>query len=107
MAVPDVNGVCRAAHRDDSYQSPLLHTIMHNLLSGIKDRSATEGSESEGVRYILKIKLQIDQIIVGFHHRFSGVGMRKTLDSFASLRKAGYRLFHISPWCEEYAFIRR
>jgi hypothetical protein len=33
--------------------------------------------------------------------------MKKTLSTVEALRRAGYHLFHVSPWCEEYAFIRK
>lgn len=65
-----------------------------------------EGSEYGVIEDILNNTLKVDQILVEFHHRFPGVGMSKTLDATAALRKTGYRLFHVSPWCEEFAFIR-
>lgn len=65
-----------------------------------------EGSEYGVIENILNNTLKVDQILVEFHHRFPGVGMSKTLDATAALRQAGYRLFHVSPWCEEFAFIR-
>ena len=66
-----------------------------------------EGSEYDVIEDILTNKLEIDQILVEFHHRFPGIGMQKTLDSVAALRRAGYQLFHISPWCEEFAFFKQ
>lgn len=37
MAVACANDVSGASHRDESRQSPLLHTAIHNLLDGLRD----------------------------------------------------------------------
>jgi len=65
-----------------------------------------EGSEYDVIDDILTNNLEVGQILVEFHHRFADIGMKKTLTAVAALRAAGYELFHISPWCEEYAFIK-
>jgi FkbM family methyltransferase len=85
--------------------STLMRELGHNRIDLLK--MDIEGSEYDVIKDILSNRLDIPQIIVEFHHRFSGIGMRKTLDSVAALRQAGYQLFHISPWCEEYAFIKQ
>jgi len=42
MAVVCANDVSGASHRDDTKPSPLLHTAIHNLLDGLKDREDIE-----------------------------------------------------------------
>ena len=99
-----------------TFSSPLSITVPCRRLSALmKELGHTridclkmdiEGSEYEVIEDILTNKLDIPQILVEFHHRFEGVGMRKTLHATALLRRNGYRLFHISPWCEEFAFLK-
>lgn len=85
--------------------STLMRELGHSRVDLLK--MDIEGSEYEVIDDVLSNRLDIRQILVEFHHRFSGIGMKKTLNSVAALRRAGYQLFHISPWCEEYAFIKR
>ncbi|MFZ4780040.1 MAG: glycosyltransferase family 4 protein, partial [Terrimicrobiaceae bacterium] len=42
MAVVCANEVSGASHRDEAKRSPLLHTAVHNLLDGLKDRTDIE-----------------------------------------------------------------
>ena len=84
--------------------SLLMHEHGHELFAPLK--MDIEGSEYEVLTDILCNTLEGDQILVGFHHRFPGVGMQKTLDATAAMKQSGYRLFHVSPCCEEFAFIR-
>lgn len=46
-----------------------------------------------------------EQLLVEFHHRFPAVGIGRTRAAVATLRFLGYRLFHVSPNGEEYAFL--
>ena len=85
--------------------SSLMSELGHKKIALLK--MDIEGSEYDVIEDILTNKLEIDQILVEFHHRFPGIGMQKTLDSVAALRRAGYQLFHISPWCEEFAFFKQ
>lgn len=45
------------------------------------------------------------QLLVEFHHRFPSCGIGRTRAAVATLRSLGYRLFHVSPNGEEYAFL--
>jgi FkbM family methyltransferase len=45
------------------------------------------------------------QLLVEFHHRFPSIGIGRTRAAVATLRSLGYRLFHVSPNGEEYAFL--
>jgi len=107
-------GMCASAHLAASagtVQVPCkrISTIMTELGHDRIDllKMDIEGTEYEVLEEILGNQLRIRQILVEFHHRFPGIGMKKTLDAVAALRRAGYQLFHVSPWCEEYAFLKR
>jgi FkbM family methyltransferase len=119
--LPDKYGACARAITQplDSLHPPLatrhLPVPCRRISSLMRDyghervallKMDIEGSEYEVLTDVLCNTLQVDQILVEFHHRFPGVGMQKTLDATAALRQSGYRLFHVSPWCEEFAFIR-
>jgi hypothetical protein len=65
-----------------------------------------EGMEYKVIDQLVMENFDIKQILVEFHHRFSGIGLRKTLLAVQKLRNSGFKLFHVSPWCEEYAFIK-
>jgi len=84
--------------------STLMRDLGHSRINLLK--MDIEGSEYDVIDDILTNNLEVGQILVEFHHRFADIGMKKTLTAVAALRAAGYELFHISPWCEEYAFIK-
>lgn len=98
-------------------ESPHCITVPCRRLSSIADELAhshiallkmdIEGSEYPVLDDLLRSSLRVDQILVEFHHRFEGHSFEQTLRAARMLRAAGYRLFHVSPWCEEFAFIRR
>jgi FkbM family methyltransferase len=85
--------------------STLMRDLGHDHIDLLK--MDIEGTEYEVIDEILSKQIRVDQILVEFHHRFPGIGMEKTLSAVAALRSAGYQLFHVSPWCEEYAFIKK
>lgn len=45
------------------------------------------------------------QLLVEYHHRFPGIGKRRTADSIARLRALGYRIFAISETGREVCFV--
>ncbi|MFZ4986729.1 MAG: FkbM family methyltransferase [Blastocatellia bacterium] len=65
-----------------------------------------EGAEYEVIQDIYRSKIRPGQILVEFHHRFPGVGIKKTRDAVDSIKSMGYLLFSVSPTQEEYCFIR-
>ena len=99
-AKPDVSTIVVPCRKLSSLAAELNHNRIALLKMDI------EGCEYEVITELLHAPLRVDQILVEFHHRFPEIGMRKTLESVAMLRRSGYRLFHVSPWCEEFAFIR-
>lgn len=64
-----------------------------------------EGAEYGVIDDLPRQPLLPRQLLVEFHHRFPGVGIGRTRAAVATLRSLGYRLFHVSPNGEEYAFL--
>jgi FkbM family methyltransferase len=67
-----------------------------------------EGAEYAVIEDILRTEgVEIQQILVEFHHRFDNVHISETGEALARLNEYGYRVFHISKNGEEYSFIKR
>jgi len=65
-----------------------------------------EGSEYGVFDDILPAGILPTQIAVEFHHRFEEIGIQKTRRAHQALERHGYRLAHLSPWSEEFLYIR-
>ena len=85
-----------------------LKTIMdklgHNKIDILK--MDIEASEYPVIADIVHQGLEIDQILVEFHHRFPTVGKQMTIEAVDMLNKAGYKIFFISDIGREYSFIK-
>jgi FkbM family methyltransferase len=83
-----------------------LKTIMlelgHNKIDLLK--MDIEGAEYEVIENILHEGIEIQQLLIEFHHRFRNVGKKRTRNAVNALKKAGFRIFHISPSGEELSF---
>lgn len=64
-----------------------------------------EGAEYGVIDDLGRQPLLPQQLLVEFHHRFPSFGIGRTRAAVATLRSLGYRLFHVSPNGEEYAFL--
>jgi len=65
-----------------------------------------EGAEYEVLADMFDCDIQVDQLLVEFHHRWPEVGVEKTRQALRNLKLHGYRIFYISPSGEEYSFRR-
>lgn len=65
-----------------------------------------EWAEYEVLEDILTSEIEISQILIEFHHRFSGIPKEKTEIAIKLLRKYGYKLFAVSDSYQEYSFIK-
>jgi FkbM family methyltransferase len=65
-----------------------------------------EGAEYAVLNDLLESDLQVRQILVGFHHRFTGLNLAMTKAAVRKLRLRGYKLIHFSTWCEEMTFLK-
>ena len=86
-----------------------LETIMHDLGHHQIDllKMDIEGAEYEVLDDMIQSKIRPRQLLVEFHHRFPGVGVRRTQQAIRKLNLAGYRLFHVSQTQMEFSFILR
>jgi FkbM family methyltransferase len=85
-----------------------VETIMKDLRHAHIDlvKMDIEGSEYDVIPDIIKSNIPIKQILIEVHHRFEGIGIKKTKEIFALLNNAGYKLAAISKRKEEYTFIK-
>lgn len=65
-----------------------------------------EGSEYAVIDNIIDEKIDICQICVEVHHRFHGIGVRKTKELVKKLNMNGYKIAAVSKTGEEYTFVR-
>lgn len=84
-----------------------LQTIMNKLGNKKIDllKMDVEGSEYEIIDAILDMKFKPLQLLVEFHHRFSGIGFKKTVNAINNLREVGYKIFAVSKTGREISFI--
>jgi FkbM family methyltransferase len=85
-----------------------LSTIMKELGHDHIDilKMDIEGAEYDIINDLRRSGIRPAQILVEFHHRFPGVGIKKTKKAVGRLRSWGYRLFSVSAAQEEFCFIR-
>jgi FkbM family methyltransferase len=66
-----------------------------------------EGAEYGVISDLRQSDIRPDQLLVEFHHRFTGVGARKTMEAIKKIKKMGYDLFSMSDSREDLCFIKR
>ncbi len=64
-----------------------------------------EGAEYEVLDNLLQSTVRPRQLLVEFHHRFSGIGPKRTAAMIARLGKNGYRLIAVSETGRELSFM--
>jgi len=64
-----------------------------------------EGAEYEVLEGLLDSPIKPTQLLVEFHHRFPGIGVRKTADIIKKLQQVGYKIFAISENGREVSFL--
>ena len=74
--------------------STIMRGLGHTRIDVLK--MDIEGSEYEVLEEILTNGLDVNQLLVEFHHRFSEVGIERTRRAINSLNAAGYRVFFAS-----------
>ena len=85
-----------------------LETIMSRLGHERIDllKMDIEGAEYDVIEDIVSSGVEVDQILVEFHHRFDEIPLSKTVEAVERLNAAGFRIAHVSPRGEEYTFVR-
>lgn len=66
-----------------------------------------EGFEYNVLDDLLGSGPEVDQIVVEFHHRFEGIPVARTRTTLDRLKRAGYRVFHVSPRGHEVSLLHR
>jgi FkbM family methyltransferase len=66
-----------------------------------------EGAEYDVIDDMSKSAIRPHQILVEFHYRFPGVGIKKTKESIEKIKSLGYQLFSVSNTNEEFCFVRK
>ncbi len=82
----------------------ILKSLGHKKIHVLK--MDIEGAEYEVLADMLACDIQVDQLLVEFHHRWPEVGVERTRQALRDLKLNGYRIFYISPSGEEYGFQR-
>lgn len=85
-----------------------LVTVMKNLGHHRLDllKMDIEGAEYVVIEDILKSGIDVRQLLIEYHHRFKGIGKRKTIESINLLKENGYRIFYVSKHNEEFCFMK-
>jgi hypothetical protein len=65
-----------------------------------------EGAEYPVLRDIIRSQLDIQQLLVEFHHRFKNFSYAMTADMIRELNAVGFKLYFVSPSGEEFSFLR-
>ncbi len=83
----------------------IMQELGHKSIDLIK--MDIEGMEYDVVEDMKLNNILPAQILIEFHHRFSGVGVKKTRDCINNLRQMGYLVCFVSETGEEISFIRK
>ena len=96
---------------DECVEIPVkrLGTIMAELNHQAIDilKMDIEGAEYDVIEDMLKSGIEVRQLLVEFHHRFSSIGKQKSKDIIEKLNSHGYRIFFISEKGREYSFVKQ
>lgn len=81
----------------------IASSLGHNHIDVLK--MDIEGAEYEVIQSLLEMSgLRIDQILIEFHHRFSGITKVQTRKAVKQIKSLGFKLVSVSPSGEEYGF---
>lgn len=85
-----------------------LATIMKNLNHTTIDllKINIEGAEYAVLEDLVASHIDVNQIVVEFHHRLPGYSLEQTKRTVQLLQSVGYKIFHISATDKEYSFIK-
>lgn len=84
-----------------------LATIMNQLRHAHVDvlKLDVEGIEFSVLKDIVRKEVSVTQILVEYHHRFSGFSLKDTIESFKLLYSHGYHCFSASADRTQFSFI--
>jgi len=100
----------REETEDSAYKVEVktLKTIMQELGHRKIDllKMDVEGTEYDVIDDMENAGIMPSQVLIEFHHRFKNVGIDKTVSAVNTLRRMGYKVFHVSRTGEEIAFVK-
>ncbi len=64
-----------------------------------------EGAEYEVLEGLLVSPVKPRQLLIEFHHRFPGIGLKKTVNIIKHLQEVGYKIFAVSETGREVSFV--
>ena len=66
-----------------------------------------EGAEYEVIKALPNSEININQILIEFHHMYKGISISQTVEAINTLKKLGFELFNISQRTYEFSFKKR
>ena len=85
----------------ETVASELNHTKIDLLKMDI------EGGEYEVIEDLSQSRININQILIEFHHMYKDIPISKTVDAIGILKSLGFELFNISQRTYEFSFKRK
>ncbi|MCF6318388.1 MAG: FkbM family methyltransferase, partial [Proteobacteria bacterium] len=82
----------------------IMKKLNHNHIDIMK--MDIEGAEYGVLKNLLQSSIRPRILMLEYHHRFKGIGKKKTIDSVNALKRAGYLLVYISPAGREMCFLK-
>ena len=101
---------------EDNVKNHGIEVQMHTLKTIMQELGHTkidilkmdiEASEYSVIADIVNTEIEVDQILVEFHHRFKSISNNMTLEAIDMLNRKGYKIFFISELGREYSFIKK
>lgn len=84
--------------------SSIMQMLGHDHIDILK--MDIEGAEYSVIENLIKSNLDINQLLIEFHHWFPAGGIASTRRAIELLNAHGFKIFAISPTGREYSFIR-
>lgn len=84
--------------------STIMNKLNHTKIDVVK--MDIEGAEYAVIKDLLNDDIQVQQILVEFHHRFESTGSEKTKEIISLLNKNEYKLFSVSQDGTVCGFVR-
>jgi len=84
--------------------STVMSDLGHERLDVLK--LDIEGSEYEVISDLIARQIEVEQLLIEFHHQFDSIPLSKTCAAIGQLNSVGYQVFHVSPSGHEVSFIR-
>jgi len=83
----------------------LMKQLGHSRIDVLK--MDVEGAEYGVMADLMRDRIEVDQIVVEFHHRLSSIGVRSTRRVLGDLADYGLEVCYVSPRADVFTLIRR